>query len=317
MLKVSVIIPLYNKSPYIRRTLDSVFAQTYQDYEIIVVDDGSTDDGPAQVMKYTDSRLRLIRQTNAGPGAARNRGATASHAEYLAFLDADDEWLPGYLQKVMDTRKQHPECEVISSNWIADFSKNTDGLRNVNLGEYLESTFGVRYSGPWKMTESVSTNELLCVTSRFCTSTTSCTKNIFEKYHGFGEDGKYGEDWFLWLKFIFGSEIYFIVEPLALFHDEASGLWLGGAQNQVLELYFYRHKEVESSCPDELKKQLNKWYVLRALQSAHNRLSFGKVDDVYYLLNNFQLMKTYSIYSYLALIFKLLVFNLKKQKTFF
>ena len=88
---VSVIIPLYNKGKYISRALESVFNQTYTDYEVIVVDDGSTDDGCEVVRRFSDKRLRLIQQTNKGPGAARNTGLRESCGKLLAFLDADDE----------------------------------------------------------------------------------------------------------------------------------------------------------------------------------------------------------------------------------
>src|SRR5712692_9736802 len=98
-LKVSIVVPLYNKAPYVRRALDSIAAQTFSDFEVIVVDDGSTDDGPSVVANYGDSRVRLVRQPNAGPGAARNAGLAQTQGELIAFLDADDEWLPTYLEE--------------------------------------------------------------------------------------------------------------------------------------------------------------------------------------------------------------------------
>ena len=116
MSKVSVIIPLYNKSKYIARALDSVFVQTYRDFEVIVVDDGSTDDGPEIVKGYSDPRIRLIYQVNAGPGAARNRGAEESMGPWLAFLDADDELLPDFLKLLQRASHQYvfrgQSCEL-------------------------------------------------------------------------------------------------------------------------------------------------------------------------------------------------------------
>jgi len=96
-LKVSIVIPLYNKAPYVRRALDSIAVQTFADFEAIIVDDGSTDMGAAVVANYSDPRFRLIRQENAGPGAARNAGIAQAQGEFIAFLDSDDEWLPNYL----------------------------------------------------------------------------------------------------------------------------------------------------------------------------------------------------------------------------
>lgn len=95
---VSVIIPLYNKGKYIERALSSVLAQTFPPLEIIVVDDGSTDDGTERVLKLNSSEIILIRQENRGPGAARNIGMAKAMGKYVVFLDADDEWLPSFLE---------------------------------------------------------------------------------------------------------------------------------------------------------------------------------------------------------------------------
>src|ERR1017187_2762295 len=96
-VRVSVIVPLYNKSTWIDRCLDSILGQTFTHFEIVVVDDGSTDDGPAKVAARGDERIRLIRQANAGPGAARNRGVSEARGELIAMLDADDAWDSDYL----------------------------------------------------------------------------------------------------------------------------------------------------------------------------------------------------------------------------
>ena len=93
---ISVVIPLYNKEEQIADTLQSIFAQTFQDFEIVIVDDGSTDNSVEEVEKFDDSRIRLIHQTNAGVSAARNRGIEEARGELIAFLDADDEWKPEY-----------------------------------------------------------------------------------------------------------------------------------------------------------------------------------------------------------------------------
>jgi len=110
MAYFSVIIPLYNKSRFIKRSLDSVFLQTRGDYEIIVVDDGSTDEGPEAVAGYGDRRIRLIRQENSGVSAARNSGIMAASGKYVAFLDADDVWKPSYLRVVGSLIERYPEA---------------------------------------------------------------------------------------------------------------------------------------------------------------------------------------------------------------
>ncbi|MDM5272778.1 glycosyltransferase family A protein, partial [Sulfurovum sp. zt1-1] len=111
----SVVIPLYNKEQYIAKTLESVLLQTFQEYEIIVVDDGSTDKSTFEVKRYNDNRIRLIQQENAGVSAARNRGIEEANYDLIAFLDADDEWLPNHLQELINLRIDYPECEVFAT----------------------------------------------------------------------------------------------------------------------------------------------------------------------------------------------------------
>src|SRR5215212_5269413 len=97
---VSVVIPAYNVAPYIPETLNSVFAQTFTEFEVIVVDDGSPDGEELEraLKPYLD-RVRYVRQENRGAGAARNRGVREARGEFIAFLDSDDLWMPEYLEK--------------------------------------------------------------------------------------------------------------------------------------------------------------------------------------------------------------------------
>ena len=105
----SVVIPLYNKERYIKRTLESVLDQTFTDFEILVVDDGSTDKSYEIIDSIKDPRIRLIRQENGGPSKARNRGIKEAKGEFIAFLDADDEWLPGKLEKQHELHSESPD----------------------------------------------------------------------------------------------------------------------------------------------------------------------------------------------------------------
>ena len=114
---ISVIIPLYNKEAGVATALRSVLAQTYQDFEIVVVDDGSTDGSVAVVDTFNDPRIRLIRQQNAGVSAARNRGIEEAKGEYVAFLDADDEWIPEFLEEISTLQKHYPECKAQATNY--------------------------------------------------------------------------------------------------------------------------------------------------------------------------------------------------------
>lgn len=107
---VSVVIPLYNKEKYIGRTLAGVLAQTHGDFEVLVVDDGSSDHGPDYVEKCGDPRVRLLRFPNAGVSAARNRGVNAAKNPLVAFLDADDLWEPGFLKTMVLALESTPDA---------------------------------------------------------------------------------------------------------------------------------------------------------------------------------------------------------------
>ena len=115
--KVSVIIPTYNSAQFIIETLESVFAQTYKNYEVIVVDDGSTDN-TKEVLKPYMSKIRYIYKENGGPASARNVGIKNARGEYIAFLDSDDLWLPEKLEKQIRYFEKHPEIDMVFADCI-------------------------------------------------------------------------------------------------------------------------------------------------------------------------------------------------------
>ena len=114
---ISIVIPLYNKEQSITSTLQTVLKQTFQDFEIIIVDDGSPDHSVEEVNKVVDPRIRLIQQPNAGVSSARNRGIEEAKGEYIAFLDADDEWKPEYLETQYNLTQQYLDCSVFACNY--------------------------------------------------------------------------------------------------------------------------------------------------------------------------------------------------------
>ena len=116
---VSVVIPLFNKSPYIRGTLLSVFDQSHAPLEIIVVDDGSTDGGVDRIGDLVERGVRIVRQANAGPGPARNRGMAEASGAWIAFLDADDWWAPDHLATLASLHHRFADVDVVATRFRA------------------------------------------------------------------------------------------------------------------------------------------------------------------------------------------------------
>ncbi len=114
---VSVIIPLYNKENEVERAIKSVLAQTVQDFELIVINDGSTDKGPDKVRANQDRRIKIIDQSNSGVSAARNRGIEAASGDFIAFLDADDEWEIDHLETIFSLRAKYPSCSAFATRY--------------------------------------------------------------------------------------------------------------------------------------------------------------------------------------------------------
>ena len=114
---VSVVVPTYNGAALLVETLDSIFAQTFGDFELIVVDDGSTDETPDRLASIDDPRLRVVRQANAGVGAARNRGIDESAGPLVAFCDHDDLWTPGKLAAQVEFMAERPACVGCAVPW--------------------------------------------------------------------------------------------------------------------------------------------------------------------------------------------------------
>ena len=116
---VSVVVPAYNAAPYIGATLESVFAQTFRDLEVLVVNDGSPDTPDLEIaLEARQSQIRYIRQENRGPGSARNAGIRSARGNYIAFLDSDDFWLPHHLAKQVEHLQADPSLQMVYANGL-------------------------------------------------------------------------------------------------------------------------------------------------------------------------------------------------------
>lgn len=184
---VSVVIPLYNKSPYIARALNSVLAQTFQDFEVIVINDGSTDGGAAVVKEFDDPRIRLIQQENRGVSAARNRGIEAARAELVAFLDADDEWLQQFLETIIKLRGRFPNAGAYATAIVISDKNTKKYIRYRSVPSSSWEGLIADYFG-----SSVVGDLILS------SSSVAIPKNILYEMNGFAIDARWGEDLDLW-----------------------------------------------------------------------------------------------------------------------
>ncbi len=261
-LKVSIIIPLYNKAPYVRRALDSISAQTFADFEVIVVDDGSTDDGAAIVEGYGDARFRVIRQANAGPGSARNAGLAQARGVFIAFLDGDDEWLPNYLQ----------ESVSLLESFGSEVASVTSGYIEHPLGKSTERMWRKRgiTSGVHRVDAGTEPSLVVNMLAYMSPCSTLTRAEVFRKWGGFYDRERctFGEDSFLWLKILLNETVSFNLNPLVQFHREASGLSKNLNSSRPVEPFLEDPRALESACPHALRNLLARVLAIRAAKTA-------------------------------------------------
>jgi len=202
MIKVSAIIPVFNGSATLRQAIDSVLDQSSCGLELIVVDDGSTDSTPVIIESY-GVRIQQIRQTNAGPAAARNAGVRSARGEYLAFLDADDRWLPGMLDRSIAKLDSDPDCVMAYANLLMVDSDGRSLGADLISGEYAHAP---------------SMEEILARMWPIMPSAALIRRSAFDACGGFVEDfrGAGFEDAFLWLRLREQGHFHYIPEALAV-----------------------------------------------------------------------------------------------------
>lgn len=184
---ISVVIPLYNKEKSIAQTLESVLAQTYTDFEIIVVDDGSTDNSFEVVRSAIQplthsSHIRLISKDNGGVSSARNRGIQEAKGEYIALLDGDDQWDKEYLTEQVKMINDFPKAAM----WGINFAELNQG----KLIRKLETGLPDGYRGYVENYFQMPTR----VSDLFCSSSVVIRKDVFERVGMFDERLRYSED---------------------------------------------------------------------------------------------------------------------------
>ena len=202
---ISIVMPLYNKEAEVQRSINSVRAQTFKEFEIIVINDGSTDKGPKIVKSFNDPRMRVIDQANAGVSAARNRGIAEAQADLIAFLDADDEWAPDFLETIIRLRGKFPLCEVFATNYFFCRSNN---YRRPTIIRGLPQGFKEGILKDYFKVASQSDPPLW-------SSAVAVTKKAIEVIGGFPVGVVAGEDLLTWARLAVQYDISYTVEPKA------------------------------------------------------------------------------------------------------
>lgn len=196
---VSIVIPLYNKAKHIRATLESVLNQTFPDFEIVIVNDGSTDSSEDEVAAVKDDRIRLFTITNSGVSFARNYGISKANAQWIAFLDADDYWFPHHLEDLVNLKNDFPGCGL----YCKAYYKEMKGVKIPSLYAAIPQT-------PWRgivadyFASSV-------VNALAWTSAVMISKTVLQEMGGFDEKITLGagEDTDLWMRIALKHRVAF------------------------------------------------------------------------------------------------------------
>lgn len=210
----SVVIPLYNKAPYIEKAIRSVAAQTCRDFELIIIDDGSTDDSFAIAEKLLGAQTPplggwgAIQQQNAGVSTARNNGVKLTKYDYIAFLDADDWWAATYLEEMKNLIGQYPEAGIYASSYY-----------KVKNGKHIQANIGV----PDGFQQGLINYFQVYAKTLWMplwTGATVIKKNIFHENNGFKPTLKLGEDFDLWVRVALKYPVAFLNIPLAYYNQD-------------------------------------------------------------------------------------------------
>lgn len=222
---VSVVMPCYNAQRHLPRSIASLQAQTCEDWQLIAIDDGSTDGTLSWLRAQTDPRIRVLSQANAGVSAARNAGLAQCSGDYVAFLDADDTWAPDFMERLRNSLSSQPAAVLAYCGWQ---NLGIEGARG-------EPFVPPDYDGPGKtlaLLEGCRWPIHACLTRR----------SAIEHAGGFENSLKIGEDYLLWMEVAAQGSIVRVPEVLAFYHHHDGPQ---ATDNQVLAaLDTFRAKEI-------------------------------------------------------------------------
>ncbi len=279
MVLVSVIIPLYNKKNYIGRTIQSVLEQTIRDFEIIVIDDGSLDGSSDVVKSFHDNRIRLFSQKNQGVSAARNNGVKKAGADFLAFLDADDEWFPNHLQTLLRLRNNYPDARAFTTAYsILESGEKIRPARYRAIPAY-----------PWEGLIPNYFKSAALGDSPMNSSSIGIPKDIFNEFGGFPEGAWWGEDIDLFGKIALKYPIAFSWEVGAIYHWDAKNRVCGKPSlTQEPFVVFARNALKNNMVSDVFSPDLEEYLARKEIYRAASHLYIGNNFEARKILKNIQ-----------------------------
>lgn len=254
MIMISVVISLYNKSSSIARTIQSVIDQTFQQFEIVVVDDGSTDNSAVVVESINDDRIKLIKKENGGVCSARNRGIQEATYDYIALLDADDIWDKDYLTEIVRMISDFPEAVMWGINF-AEVTNRNKLVRTLSTGlpdgyrGYVDDYFELAGKGR--------------VSDLFCSSSVVIKKNVFEEVGFFDERIKYAEDTDMWWRIIARHRVVFYDKYMVFYQFDAENRALNKKHSIRQDLVFYIGKFASYKDSESFYRYAHRWAAVR------------------------------------------------------
>jgi len=259
----SIVIPLYSQGNTVSRAVSSILNQTKGDFEVIVVNDGSTDNGSSKVNQINDGRVRLITQINQGVSVARNRGIHESRGNFVAFLDADDEWEPTFLETVSDLRELFPQAKAYGTAYKIQVSTR---------GKRIQRYYGIP-SSPWV---GILDNyfRTAVINPPFCSSSIMIEKSVFNEIGGFPAGVKRGEDLDMWLRIALSYPIAFSTSPQAVIYQEGGNrASIGHHYPGEVPLSISAHLAIEQGkVPPESQQDLLELVARQQLFAVQHRL---------------------------------------------
>jgi colanic acid/amylovoran biosynthesis glycosyltransferase len=234
----SVIIPTYNRERFIGRAIKSVLQQTCTDYELIVVDDGSTDQ-TAKIVQSFGEQVRYVYQKNRGPSEGRNKGITLARGKYIAFLDSDDLYLPDKLQKNKEFLEKHPECHFLYS-WYY-------GVRQGRRKQLISNIQGVPDLNKFRL-------KLYRRMFTIRTSTAVIHRSCFDRVGLFNSKYRYSQDWDMWLRLANHYRGYCQKSPLVLYRRHERKAIPSGNRHYKIRKNAYRLYQWDKATLLSLKK---------------------------------------------------------------